>query len=142
MATYEYQSNDGRTITIEPNDDGSFTVSDDEGRSRAYGENVAENIYQDWDLHGVDLTGSGVPPDSEPPEPEPEPEDPNDPGGGVTPNPSIKRDVLKHAPYVKRWARSVSRKLRYFANEPPNQNGERKCRKSRLEMDHILMNSG
>ena len=69
MATYEYQSNDGRTITIEPNDDGSFTVSDDEGRSRTYGENVAENIYQDWDLHGVDLTSSGVPPDSEPPEP-------------------------------------------------------------------------
>ena len=45
MATYEYLSNDGRTITIEPNDDGSFTVSDDEGRSRTYGENVAENIY-------------------------------------------------------------------------------------------------
>ena len=72
MATNEYQSNDGRIITIEPNEDGSFTVSDDEGRSRTYGENVAENIYQDWDMHGVDISDSGVPVDP----------DPGDGGGG------------------------------------------------------------
>ena len=66
MTTYEYGTNDGRTITIEPNEDGSFTVTDNEGRSTTYGENVAENIYQDWDLHGVDISDSGAPPDPEP----------------------------------------------------------------------------
>ena len=76
---YEYQSNDGRTITIEQNEDGSFTVSDNEGRSRTYGENVAENIYQDWDLNGVDLTYSGIPPNSDPIDPNTDPG--GDPGG-------------------------------------------------------------
>ena len=69
----EYQSNDGRTITIEQNVDGSFTVSDNESNSRIYGENVAGNIYQDWDLNGVDLTYSGVPPNPDPVDPNPEP---------------------------------------------------------------------
>ena len=78
----EYQSNDGRTITIEQNEDGSFTVSDNEGRSRTYGENVAVNIYQDWDLNGLDLTYSGIPPNPDPVDPNPDPVDPNpDPGG-------------------------------------------------------------
>ena len=56
----------GRTVTIERNDDGSFTVSDDEGRSITYGEDVATNMYQDWDLKGVDLSSSGVQPDPDP----------------------------------------------------------------------------
>lgn len=63
---YEYEANDGRTITIEPNDDGSFSVSDDEGRWVHYGGDVAGNIYQDWNLRGVDLADAGVPEEPDP----------------------------------------------------------------------------
>lgn len=67
MPIFDYVANDGHTVTIERNEDGSFTVSDDVGRSRTYGRDVAENIYQDWDLRGQDLSDSGMPEDVDAP---------------------------------------------------------------------------
>jgi hypothetical protein len=58
-----FTSNNGVDVTIEQNDDGSFSVSNDNGDSRDYGADVAGNIYQDWDLHGVDLSEANVPSD-------------------------------------------------------------------------------
>jgi hypothetical protein len=59
----DHESNDGRTVTIERTDDGDFMVSDNEGRWIRYGEDVAGNIYQDWNLRGRDLSESEVPDD-------------------------------------------------------------------------------
>ena len=80
-----YQSKDGRTITIVMDERGSFDVSDNEGRVSVYGANTAANIYKDWDLRGVDLTDSGLPPDPDP-DPDPDPVPDPDPGSNTQPS--------------------------------------------------------
>lgn len=48
MATYT--SRDGEQVTIEKNEDGSYTVTGEDGESATYGASSAEHIAQDWDI--------------------------------------------------------------------------------------------
>jgi hypothetical protein len=60
MATYT--NGGGHVITIGRNDDnGTFSVRNNFGNNRDYGAAIAANLYQDWDLRGVDLSDDNVP---------------------------------------------------------------------------------
>jgi hypothetical protein len=58
-----YINNNGETVYIQQRDDGSYDVNVEGGAATTYGEDVVEHVYNDFDLHDVDLGEDGIYPE-------------------------------------------------------------------------------